>query len=34
VLSTGHFVGVLIDFLIIAAVVFILMKQIEKTPLA
>jgi len=34
VLSTGHFIGVLIDFLIIAAVVFILMKQIEKTPLA
>jgi len=34
VLSTGHFIGVLIDFLIIAAVVSILMKQIEKTPLA
>lgn len=33
VLSIGHFVGVLIDFLIIAIVVFILMKQIEKTPL-
>lgn len=33
VLSIGHFVGVLIDFLIIAVVVFILMKQIEKTPL-
>ena len=33
VLSIGHFVGVLIDFLIIAIVVFILMRQIEKTPL-
>ena len=33
VLSIGHFVGVLIDFLIIAVVVFILMKQIEKTSL-
>ena len=33
VLSIGYFVGVLIDFLIIAVVVFILMKQIEKTPL-
>ena len=33
VLAIGHFVGVLIDFLIIAVVVFILMKQIEKTSL-
>ena len=33
VLSIGHFVGVLIDFLIIAVVVLILMKQIEKTSL-
>ena len=33
VLSIGHFVGVLIDFMIIAIVVFILMRQIEKTPL-
>jgi len=33
VLSIGHFVGVFIDFLIIALVVFILMRQIEKTPL-
>ncbi len=33
VLSIGHFVGVLIDFLIIAVVVFRLMKRIEKTPL-
>ena len=34
VLPIGHFVGILIDFLIIAFVVFILMKQIEKTPFA
>ena len=33
VLSMGHFIGVLIDFLIIAIVVFLIMKQIEKTPL-
>jgi len=33
VLAIGHFVDVLIDFLIIAVVVFILMKQIEKTSL-
>lgn len=33
VLSVGHFVGVFVDFLIIALVVFLLMKQIEKTPL-
>ena len=33
VLSIGHFIGVLIDFLIIALVVFLIMKQIEKTPL-
>ena len=33
VLSIGHFVGVLIDFMIIAIVVFILMRQIEKTSL-
>lgn len=33
VLSVGHFIGVFIDFLIIALVVFLIMKQIEKTPL-
>ena len=33
VLSIGHFIGVVIDFLIIALVVFLIMKQIEKTPL-
>jgi large conductance mechanosensitive channel len=33
ILSMGHFIGVLIDFLIIAIVVFLIMKQIEKTPL-
>ena len=33
VLSIGHFVGVFIDFLVIALVVFILMRQIEKTSL-
>jgi large conductance mechanosensitive channel len=30
VLSIGHFVGVVIDFLIIALIVFLIMKQIEK----
>jgi large conductance mechanosensitive channel len=33
VLSVGHFIGALIDFLIIALVVFLIMKQVEKTPL-
>ena len=33
ILSIGHFIGVLIDFLVIALVVFLIMKQIEKTPL-
>jgi large conductance mechanosensitive channel len=33
VISIGHFVGALIDFLIIAIVIFLIMKQIEKTPL-
>jgi large conductance mechanosensitive channel len=33
ILSIGHFIGVLIDFLIIALVVFLIMKQVEKTPL-
>jgi large conductance mechanosensitive channel len=32
-LSIGHFVGVLIDFLVIALVVYILMKQLAKTGL-
>jgi large conductance mechanosensitive channel len=32
-LSIGHFVGVLIDFLVIALVVFVLMKQLQKTGL-
>ena len=32
-LAIGHFVGVLIDFVIIALVVFILMKQLKKTGL-
>lgn len=30
VLSIGHFIGVVIDFLIIALIVFMIMKQIEK----
>jgi large conductance mechanosensitive channel len=30
-LSIGHFLGVFIDFLVIALVVFILMKQLAKT---
>lgn len=34
VISIGHFVGTLIDFLKIALVVFFLMKQIEKTPIS
>lgn len=33
VISIGHFIGSVIDFLIIALVVFLIMKQIEKTPL-
>ena len=33
ILSIGHFIGAIIDFLIIALVVFLIMKQIEKTPL-
>jgi large conductance mechanosensitive channel len=32
VLLIGDFVGALIDFLIIALVVFMLMKQLEKAP--
>ena len=32
-LSLGHFVGALIDFLIIALVIFALMKQLKKTGL-
>jgi large conductance mechanosensitive channel len=32
-LSIGHFVGALIDFVVIAVVVFILMKQLTKTGL-
>lgn len=32
-LSIGHFIGVFIDFLVIALVVFILMKQLAKTGL-
>ena len=33
ILSIGHFIGVLIDFLVIALVVFLIMRQLEKTPL-
>ena len=33
VLLLGHFIGAAIDFLIIAIVVFIIMKKIEKSPL-
>jgi len=33
VLAIGHFVGTVIDFLIIAFAVFWIMKVIEKTPL-
>jgi large conductance mechanosensitive channel len=33
-LAVGHFLAAIIDFLVIALVVFILMKQLEKTPLA
>ena len=33
VISIGHFLGVLIDFLVIALVVFLIMRQLEKTPL-
>ena len=32
-LSIGHFIGQLIDFLIIALVVFVMMKQLAKTGL-
>jgi large conductance mechanosensitive channel len=32
-LSIGHFVGAMIDFLIIALVIFVLMKQLQKTGL-
>ena len=32
-LSIGHFIGALIDFVVIAIVVFILMKQLTKTGL-
>ena len=32
-LSIGHFVGAVIDFLVIALVVFVLMKQLQKTGL-
>jgi large conductance mechanosensitive channel len=32
-LSIGHFVGVFIDFIVIAIVVFILMRQLTKTGL-
>lgn len=32
-LSIGHFVGAMIDFLVIALVVFVLMKQLQKTGL-
>ena len=32
-LSIGHFVGTLIDFLVIALVVYVLMKQLVKTGL-
>lgn len=33
-LLVGHFVAALIDFLIIALIVFLIMKQLEKTSLA
>jgi large conductance mechanosensitive channel len=33
VFLVGHFIGALIDFLIIALVVYLLMKQLEKTRL-
>lgn len=32
-LSLGHFVGVLIDFLVIVVVVYLVMKQLKKTGL-
>ena len=32
-LSIGHFVGVLIDFLVIALVIYVIMKQLKKTGL-
>jgi large conductance mechanosensitive channel len=32
-LSIGHFVGVLIDFLVIAVVIYVIMKQLKKTGL-
>lgn len=33
VLSVGHFAGVLLDFFIIALIIFLLMRQIKKTNL-
>ncbi len=33
VMMVGSFIGNVIDFLVIAVVVFIIMKQLEKTPL-
>jgi len=33
VLSVGHFIGVLLNFLVIALIVFLLMKPISKMPL-
>jgi large conductance mechanosensitive channel len=33
VLSTGHFIGALIDFVVIAIVVFLMMKQLTRTGL-
>ncbi|MCJ7732723.1 MscL family protein [Candidatus Bathyarchaeota archaeon] len=32
-LLVGHFIGVIVDFLIIAMAVFWIMKLIEKTPI-
>jgi large conductance mechanosensitive channel len=32
-LSIGHFVGALIDFLVIAVVVYVIMKRLQKTGL-
>jgi large conductance mechanosensitive channel len=33
VLSVGHFAGALLDFFIIALIIFLLMRQIKKTNL-
>ena len=33
VMMVGSFIGNVIDFLIIAVVVFLIMKQLEKSPL-